>query len=189
MKNSPLTPFQEKFCLLYHESGNALKSYREAYNCDNNTAKKGAYRIVRNPKVIKRLRQLQKAARKKHKIVTEDLIRVNAEVAFSKLSEVVRITPDGRIELKYDPNDPENIDQLDAISFSRSVSSSSSDKGDSHSESTSISVKKPDRVKAAQELARLLGSYENISDDKDDKKNAAIKLLESLAKFKKKDDE
>ena len=132
------------------------------------------------------MKQLQKDVRKKYKIHTEDLIRVNAEVAFAKLSEVARITSTGEIELIYDEDDPTNIDNLDGISFSKTKSSYSSDKGDSESESTSISLKRPDRTKAAQELARLIGAYDESGDDKDNKRTAAQKLLESLAMFKKK---
>lgn len=122
---------------------------------------------------------------KEFKVTRDELIKLNVAVAFSKLSDVIEITEDGEIELKPDGD----IDQLESIGFSVSSSHSSNKDGESSSKSKSISVKRPDRVKAAQELAKLIGAYSDGGTDGDDKKEGALKLIESLMKFKKKKDE
>ncbi len=172
-----LTPFQEKFVLLYHQTSNGSQSYKDSYgDVKDTTARRNAHRLLSQDHIKARLKELQDEASKKFKVKTEDLIRLNVEIAFSKLSDVIKITDDGDIEIIPDGD----IDSLDGISFSKSESQGK----EGFSSSKSISVKRPDRVKAAQELAKLIGSYGDISDDKDSKKSAAIKLLESLAKFK-----
>lgn len=183
MPSKRLTAFQEKFCLKYVETSNACRSYIYAYGDKKpNTASRSACNLMRLPHIQERIKELQADLRKQFKIATEDLIRVNAEVAFSKLSKVIKITENGEIELLVDGD----IDQLDGISFSKNESRQSGKQGDSESKATSIAVRRPDRVKAAQELARLIGAYEPTNDDGDHVKQAAQELLESLKKFKKK---
>lgn len=183
-KNKKLSPFQEKFCLLYHQTNNALQSYKDAYGVTkNSTAGKNSHRLLQLDYIQDRLRELREDIVKQYKIQTEDLIRVNAEVAFAKLSNVIEVV-DGEFRIKKDA-DP---DELEALSFTSSESFSAGKHGDSHSKTKSFSVKRGDRVKAAQELAKLIGSYESSGDDQDKTKNAVKSLMESLAKFKSKKD-
>ena len=183
MASKRLTPFQEKFCLKYVETSNASRSYIYAYGDKSlKTASRSASNLMRLKHIQERIQELQAGLRKKFKIATEDLIRVNAEVAFSKLSKVIKITKEGEIQLLVDGD----IDELDGISFSKSESYQSGKSGISESKTTSIAVRRPDRVRAAQELAKLIGAYEPTSDDGEHVKQAAQNLLESLAKFKKK---
>jgi Terminase small subunit len=58
-----LTPRQEKFCQLYHESGNATQAYIGAgYSNNANSAETNAARMIGNDLVSVRLRDLQIAA-------------------------------------------------------------------------------------------------------------------------------
>ena len=143
-----LNPAQEKFCLLYHETGNASQSYKDAYGVTkDSTSKKNSNRLLKQPYIKARLKELQDAVKEKYDMSIDKIIRKNVDIAFSKLSNVIEIV-DGEIRLLDDGD----IDQLDGISFSKSESSSSTDKSDTESKSTSISVRRPDRIKALQEI-------------------------------------
>lgn len=56
-----LTPKQDKFCLHYHENGNAYEAYRHAYNAENmkrNTIDRKAYGLLQKDLIRARLDQL-----------------------------------------------------------------------------------------------------------------------------------
>ena len=55
-----LTVKQEKFCLEYAKSGNATKSYKSAYSPNNSDSAAGseAHKLLKNPKVQARLKEL-----------------------------------------------------------------------------------------------------------------------------------
>lgn len=189
MSKKDLSPLQEKFCQLYHKTGNATQSYIGAgYKAKSPqiAAEKASRLMASNGKVRERLSALQKAAAKRSEIKIDDLIRKNVEIAFSKLSDVIRIV-DGGIELLEEAD----LDVLDSISFSKSSSSSSSDtkhgSNDSESESSTLSIKRSDRLKALKELARLTNAYDEGkgNSDKGDRGSKLERVLESTRRFKK----
>jgi phage terminase small subunit len=178
-----LTPNQEKFCLLYYETSNATYSYREAYGTKNpRTASNQGSKLLKQTRIKKRILSLKKKAQKKAGKTIDDMINLNVEIAFSKLSDVIEVI-DGEVHLK----EGADVDQLDSIGFSMSESHNSSEKSESSSKTKSINVKRPDRIKAAQEIAKLCGFYDEKGTDAGDKKLAAKKLLDALTKFKKKE--
>ena len=65
---TPLTKMQEAFALAYVELGNARQAYAMAGYSQNNsltTQQKEAHKLLRNPKVAPRIRQLQANARRR----------------------------------------------------------------------------------------------------------------------------
>lgn len=69
-----LTPKQEAFCLVYFETGNASEAYRRAYNVKTTneaTINRSAKSIADNPKIIARVRELQKPALEKAMMTVE----------------------------------------------------------------------------------------------------------------------
>jgi hypothetical protein len=73
-----LTPRQDSFCRLYAETGIALDAYEAAYACPTSsraTIRVNAYRLLRNPKVAQRVRELQDAASATSVRSTASLIR------------------------------------------------------------------------------------------------------------------
>lgn len=62
-----LTPKQEAFCLAYIETGNASEAYRRAYDVSEGTKPdtvwNEASRLLRNPDVTARVKELQQEAR------------------------------------------------------------------------------------------------------------------------------
>ncbi len=58
MSKRKLNPRQEKFCQLFHDTGNATKSYEEAYQAATLTAGSNAYRLLQNDGIKKRLEEL-----------------------------------------------------------------------------------------------------------------------------------
>ena len=65
---TPLTKMQEAFARAYVEIGNARQAYAMAGYSQNNsltTQQKEAHKLLRNPKVAPRIRQLQANARRR----------------------------------------------------------------------------------------------------------------------------
>lgn len=55
-----LNPMQEKFCVEYIQSGNGKASYKAAFGVTNDgTARVNASKLLRNPEVQERLKELQ----------------------------------------------------------------------------------------------------------------------------------
>ena len=76
-KNYKLTPKQEKFALVFVESGNASKAYRDVYNVAMETKDATVWRkakeLVDNGKVAARVKELQEAAQGRHEITIDQL--------------------------------------------------------------------------------------------------------------------
>lgn len=73
-----LTPKQEKFCIVYLETGNASEAYRQSYDAENmsqNALNREASVMLDNPKIAQRLEQLRAPIIKKAQLTVEDLLR------------------------------------------------------------------------------------------------------------------
>ncbi len=71
-----MTPKQEKFCLIYRETGNASEAYRQSYDCKNmkpETINRNAKALLDSNKIATRLQDLGKADMERH-VVTTDTI-------------------------------------------------------------------------------------------------------------------
>lgn len=79
-----LTPKQEKFCLVYVETGSASEAYRQAYDVKPDTKpaniNRQAKAIIDNPKIASRIKELQKPA--------QDAAMVTLEQHVKKLQEL-----------------------------------------------------------------------------------------------------
>lgn len=185
MAEKRLTPQQEKFCQLYHKTGNARQSYIDAgykYK-DEKVADACSSRLLTNAKVQEYLATLKNQTLERHKLTIDELIQENVRIAFAKLSNVIEVDSEGNLKLKLDAD----LDELDGISFTKSESLSK----DGQSITKSISVKRPDRLRALKEIAILTGAYEKSSkpgdsDSGDNKANAARAILDAFARLGKK---
>lgn len=73
-----LTIKQEKFCMVYIETGNASEAYRQAYNCENmkpETVNRTAKETLDNPNITARVEQLKNKHAKRHEITIDDLVK------------------------------------------------------------------------------------------------------------------
>lgn len=73
-----LTPKQEKFCLVYLETGNASEAYRQAYNASNmntDSINRRAKELLDNSKITARLSEIRAPIIAKTQITVEDLLR------------------------------------------------------------------------------------------------------------------
>jgi phage terminase small subunit len=69
-----LTPKQEKFCLVYIETGNASEAYRQAYSAGKMSAasiNRTAKELMDNPKIASRVKELQAPAAEKAQVTLE----------------------------------------------------------------------------------------------------------------------
>lgn len=73
-----LTIKQEKFCMVYIETGNASEAYRQAYNCEKmkpETVNRTANALLSNRKIAARLTELRAKHAEQHNITVSDLIK------------------------------------------------------------------------------------------------------------------
>lgn len=73
-----LTIKQEKFCMVYIETGNASEAYRQAYNCKNmsaNAIKNEAYKMLESPDISLTVENLKKEHSNRHKLTVDDLVK------------------------------------------------------------------------------------------------------------------
>lgn len=74
---------QEEFCRKYVEySGNGTQAYKDVYECDDDTARVNASRLLTNANVIKYVEELQEEARKRHQITVDKIVNEYAKLAF-----------------------------------------------------------------------------------------------------------
>ena len=76
MAKQKLTPKQEKFCLVYIETGNASEAYRQAYNTrkmKEATINRNAFTLMDNSKITARLKELNEYHQKRHDITVDTL--------------------------------------------------------------------------------------------------------------------
>lgn len=72
-----LTPKQEKFCIVYRETGNASEAYRQAYDASGmnaNSVNRKAFDLLEHGKIRARLDAMAKETAKRHQLTVDDLI-------------------------------------------------------------------------------------------------------------------
>lgn len=78
-----LTVKQENFCNYYIESGNASNAYRRAYSCERMKDKQiweESCKLLSNPKVSQRVKELQEEQKQKSDITKEEVIKLCTDV-------------------------------------------------------------------------------------------------------------
>ena len=73
-----LTIKQEKFCMVYVETGNASEAYRQAYNCENMkeaTINRNAKMMIDDNKISTRVKELKSGHTKRHELTIDDLVK------------------------------------------------------------------------------------------------------------------
>lgn len=91
---SGLTGRQENFARAFAACGVALDAYRAAYEADGSsraTARVAAYRLLKNPKVAARVRELQDAAADRSGRSAAALIRELEEMVSADLNELMQL--------------------------------------------------------------------------------------------------
>ena len=95
---SKLTIKQEKFCLKYHECGNASEAYRHAYDCSRmkpESVNRKAIELLDNGKIAARVKELQAADEKKSEITRGEILALCARVIHGEdIIDVKRKTSD-----------------------------------------------------------------------------------------------
>ena len=72
-----LTIKQEKFCMVYVETGNASEAYRQAYNAKNMkeaSINVNASKLLADAKVALRIKELKSGHAKRHELTIDDLV-------------------------------------------------------------------------------------------------------------------
>lgn len=93
-RSADLTGRQENFARAYAECGVALDAYRTAYEADGSsraTARVNAYRLLKNPRIAARVRELQESAAERSGRSAAALIRELEEMVSADLNELVQL--------------------------------------------------------------------------------------------------
>ena len=73
-----LTIKQERFCMVYVETGNASEAYRQAYNAENMSNEAigvEACRLLDHPSVALKVKELKSGHTKRHELTIDDLVK------------------------------------------------------------------------------------------------------------------
>lgn len=73
-----LTIKQEKFCMVYIETGNASEAYRQAYNAENMkeaSINVNASKLLTDAKIALRIKELKSGHTKRHELTIDDLVK------------------------------------------------------------------------------------------------------------------
>ena len=73
-----LTIKQERFCMVYVETGNASEAYRQAYNAENMkeaTINRNAKMMIDDNKISTRVKELKSGHTKRHELTIDDLVK------------------------------------------------------------------------------------------------------------------
>ena len=113
-----LTAQQQRFCLYYATSDNALQSYLKAYNCSYLSACGSAYRLLENAKIKQKIDELKQIMRQHININADDMIIFLSKVVKSDIRDYLKFgrksleLSDGRvIEVNFvDLEDSETVD-------------------------------------------------------------------------------
>ena len=89
-----LNPKQELFLCEYLKCGNAAESYRRAYGTGGNTAKANGARLLANPAIQERLRELQAEVANERICSVQEIQERLSSIARRELYEVVTL-PNG----------------------------------------------------------------------------------------------
>ncbi|SFL00300.1 phage terminase small subunit [Porphyromonadaceae bacterium KH3CP3RA] len=86
-----LTIKQENFCNYYIETGNASEAYRRAYSCDkmkDETVNVQASKMLNNPKIALRVKQLQDVLQRRSDITKDEAIKELSAIVRSRVTDV-----------------------------------------------------------------------------------------------------
>lgn len=87
-----LTIKQERFCMVYVETGNASEAYRQAYNAENMSNEAigvEACRLLDHPSVALKVKELKSGHTKRHELTIDDLVAELEEARQAALSAMV----------------------------------------------------------------------------------------------------
>ena len=73
-----LTIKQERFCMVYVETGNASEAYRQAYNAENMkeaSINVNASKLLTDAKIALRIKELKSGHIKRHELTIDDLVK------------------------------------------------------------------------------------------------------------------
>lgn len=176
-----LTSKQQKFVDHYVQYGNAVEAYRKAgyHGKNDNSQVASASQILSSLNVAQYVKTYREKKAHDNSITMDKIILETAKIAFGSGLEAVVTHNAGEIVL----NEAPDFTLLDSVSSSSSYSEG---QGGSTS-SKSFSVKRKDRLKALDMLAKMLGGYNaKPGTSSGDEGATAKRILDALGAIRKK---
>ena len=145
--DSELTEKQQMFCLYFVRCFNATKAYQKAYDCDYDSARAAASKLLTNINIKTRIRELKQEKLNRELLEENDVFQKYIDIAFADMSDYAEWNKD-RVKLR-------NSNMVDGTLISEVKEGK-----------TGVSIKLPDRMKALQWLSEHMDfATEEQADD------------------------
>ena len=151
MSDDNLTAEQQKFCIYYVMSNNALQSYLKAYRCSYECASASAYRLLGKVRIKEKINELKEIMREHIQLDVNDMVIFLSKVVKSDIRDYLKF---GRrtIELSEGNTITVNfVDLLDSDTVDTSLIQEVKQGRDG------VSLKLVDKRWAWEKLEKLLG--------------------------------
>lgn len=156
-KHRKLTIKQEKFCLKYHECGNASEAYRYAYVNSEKWKEKTVWErasvLSKNNKVITRVKELQEEQKSKSDITKERVLTEYAKIAFTSIASMHNTWINRKDFEKLSPDEKSSIKSINTRI--RRVIIDEQD-----IEIEEIKIELYDKIRALDSISKMLGFNE-----------------------------
>ena len=124
----PLNPKQEKFCQLYHQTGNASQSYKDAgYSAKTDgSARTGASTLLTNPNIEERLATIAAETAKEVSVSRSEMLGLFLDIATAEGIEETRDRISAGKEINrmcgyYEPDKVEVSGEADLLGLMREL--------------------------------------------------------------------
>lgn len=155
-----LTIKQEKFCNYYVETGNASDSYRRAYNCEKMKDKQiweESSKLLINPKVTQRVKELQDELKDISDITKERLMRELSNIAFSTISDMHNTWIERKDFENLTPKQKSAIKSISTKVVKKNIGTKDEPE---YADVEFVKIEMHDKLKAIEDLIKMLGYNE-----------------------------
>lgn len=182
MENDELNDKQRLFCSYYVKYRNKTKAYMKAYKCSWENANSHAYELWKNVGVRNEIDRQLKELRDNIKIDIQDLIQLNADIAFADMKDYVEfgqeeipvMGPFGPIVIKEKGKPPKEITKVvNVVRFKQSDEVDGTIISEVKQGKDGASIKLQDKMKAIDFLDKHLEDL-----DENTKRNLAIEHMQ-----------
>ena len=168
-----LTIKQNAFAMAYIETGNASEAYRRSYDASNmapHSIEVEACRLLQNPGVALRVKELQAEHRKRHDITIDRILTELSKIGFSNMLDYLRVEgPDAFVDLSTLTRD-----QAAAIQ-EVTVEDYKDGRGENARDVRRVKVKLSDKRAALVDMGKHLGMFKELHEHSG-KDGGAIKI-------------
>lgn len=163
LKNDELTDKQKLFCLYYVRCFNATKAYQKAYECDYNSARSAAPRMLAKVSIKSGIQKLKQEKLNREFLSEDDIFQKYIDIAFADITDFVEFGTEevpvmavyGPVKVKNEKTGKEEIlkKTVNVARFKSSATVDGTIIGEVKQGRDGATIKLADRMKALEWLA------------------------------------